>query len=74
MVPTVMMRTTCTKLAESIRNTLRQVEQRSGVAPTDPALVALKAILARRLGEIKNSRNGRPPIPDWTSGRRRCFF
>jgi hypothetical protein len=55
------------RLEESIRKVLAKVEQTSGLPTNDPALVALRDLLRRRLRELKSGLIQRPR--DWTRGR-----
>jgi len=58
--------------AESIKETISNVEQTSRVPPDNPELQSLKDILMHRLDEVESAEDPEhPPKPDWTRGRRR---
>ena len=66
------MSTPLSKLAGSIKETISNVEQTSGVPPDNPDLQSLKDILSDRLSEVENAADPEhPPVPDWTLGHRR---
>jgi hypothetical protein len=55
------------RLTDWIEKTMIEVEETSGLPTDDPALVALKQLLSRRLEEVLS---GIIEIPrDWTPGR-----